>query len=507
MSTIQKIRTAERREDILLHEVMNDTNQVTGFGFFEALVTSLGNFYLPEYVMIGQYNETTQMIDTVAVWNKGQMVANFSYPLKASPCEKVVGKKICYYPKNVTHLFPKDQLLVDLEMSSYLGVPIFGYNNSPDGVLVILGKEQMDIREKEQNMMKFFTQRAGAEFNRIAEEVKKNRLALVNDSILKGLDEVLYFYNSENDQISWYGNVEKIIGLTDQQLKQGGRAFYIEQIVALDRKKYVSTISKVPMDGVIELDYRVKSGNGGVVWIREKLSKHINEYGDLVQIGLLADVTVKKSEEEVRLFSIIKAIENERGRVAMELHDGLSQLIVASKLFLSSVNELDNDKKQLQQVFELLDEAAEECTTISTNLMPKSLHKVGLSGTIQELLNKYHKKFFDVDFVQNVNDERFDENIEINLFRILQEAINNVVKYAEATKIRVTLEKQHSLICLTIADNGQGFDLNHIETAEGHGNGHLNIQSRVEALRGNFDIKTGKGKGTSIVVCVPLEKN
>ena len=156
----------------------------------------------------------------------------------------------------------------------------------------------------------------------------------------------------------------------------------------------------------------------------------INKSGELIHIGLLSDITVSKSEEEIRLISIINAVENERGRLSRELHDGLAQLIVSSKLFLSHACDTPEDHRKMAEVFHLLDDAALECSTISTNLMPKFLHRVGLGGSLYEILNPYHKKIFIVSYDHNIGEERFNKNIETNIFRLVQESITNIVKYA-----------------------------------------------------------------------------
>jgi PAS domain S-box-containing protein len=506
MSTLQHIEPLVKNEDILLRTITNETKKVTGFNFFNALTISLQIYYGCKYVLIGKHDHETDIVTTCSVAVNNKIVDNISYSLESTPCAGVVDQKTCYYPNDVDKLFPQDQLLLDMGVKSYLGIPVFCENIS-EGILIIMNDKNLDINKNEQKVIELFADRTGAEFSRIYQDGKKDQLNLINESILETLEEILYFYNRASGIISWNGDVNKLIGYNQKQLAEGGRPFYIEQIEAIDREKYLKHAKKDTINEVTEIDYRIKKGDGEVVWLSEKLSKQLNEKGEIIDIGLLSDVTIKKSEEEIRLLSIIKAIENERSRIAMELHDGLSQLIVSSKLFLSSACDTLENKHKLEQVFNLLDEAAEECTSISTNLMPKSLGRIGLTDSITELLKKYDKKFFDINFMKNIEDERFDENIEINLYRIMQETMTNVVKYAKATEVTISLQKTNSLIKLTVMDNGQGFDINNTQIKEGHGNGHLNIQSRVEALRGEFEINSTLGQGTSIFVSVPLEKN
>lgn len=501
-NNISKIKT----ESNLFVSINREINRVTGRAFFEVLIKSLAEFYNTKYVFIGKHDAKQKNIETLSVWQEKSLINNFSYSLEGTPSSAVIDQQICYYPDDVEKVFSNDKLLKKFGVHSYLGTPIVIEGQSI-GLLVIMDDKPLLIDESHQQIISFFAERVGAEFNRLKEEDRKNDLSIINRSLLETLEETLYFYNTNTNHVKWFGNVKKITGYSVEKIAQNGLEDYIAKIQKVDRKKHHDALEKAKHNGLVEFDYRFKMASGKVSWIREKLSKIINKKGEVILIGLLSDVSTNKSSEEVGLMSIIKAVENERGRVARDLHDGLAQLIVSSKLFLSNAFESDQYHDNLAQVYDLLDEAALECSSISSNLMPKSLKRAGLIQTIYELLRKFDSKFFKVSFQQNISEERFSSEIETNLFRIVQESVNNIVKYAKAKTVEVHLYKRDKSLWLKISDDGDGFDPKNVKTESGHGNGHLNIQSRVEALRGDFELSSAIGEGTSIVVNIPIGVN
>jgi signal transduction histidine kinase len=207
------------------------------------------------------------------------------------------------------------------------------------------------------------------------------------------------------------------------------------------------------------------------------------------------------------LNTIVSVQDSERKRIAQDLHDGLGSILSTAKLKLSSVDigslSLD-DLKKYKSSLELLDEAAQELRNVSHNIMPASLSRLGLPSALQNLFENISAfSGLTIDFKAYGFEERIDENTEISLYRVILELINNIVKHARANKATVQLVRHADYINVTVEDNGQGFNFK--EAIHTHaGMGLSNIASRLDYLKGKMDVDSAFGRGTTIVIDVPV---
>lgn len=241
----------------------------------------------------------------------------------------------------------------------------------------------------------------------------------------------------------------------------------------------------------------------------------------LIAIVLLVRNRAKKQQDLLRkeaelkarqaeINTVINSQENERNRFARDLHDGFGQLISVLKLNLSQLNEVTNrDMEKRAEVFKngesVINEMFTELRNICFDLMPQTLVKRGLNSALKELgvrINQTEKVSCEVLVFDN--SERLPSLVEISLFRITQEWINNILKYAKATHITVQLTRDVGEITLTIEDNGTGFDPQNFYN--GSGNGWKNIQTRLNQINGQFELDSRVGiKSTMITVNVQLD--
>jgi signal transduction histidine kinase len=151
-----------------------------------------------------------------------------------------------------------------------------------------------------------------------------------------------------------------------------------------------------------------------------------------------------------------------------------------------------------------LKNAIEESRNIAHNLMPKAIEDFGLVLSLHSLFNQIEKTSgLKIDFFQNMGDEmRLDKQIELNLYRITQEALNNVLKHAGATEVFVQLILHPAEIIFTFEDNGKGFDKLNANTSK-KGIGLKNIANRAIAMSGHADIDSSIGQGTTITIVIP----
>lgn len=206
--------------------------------------------------------------------------------------------------------------------------------------------------------------------------------------------------------------------------------------------------------------------------------------------------------------AVLEAQERERKRIASDLHDSVGQMLSLTKLNMSDLmdNIADFDSQYSQEVrksIEIIDEACQEIREISHNLMPGSLIRLGFVAATKDLIRKLnHKDKLKIDFRIVNLDERLGEKIEVALYRILQEILNNALKHSQANKIYIVLSKEDNMVELSIRDNGIGFNPDIITKSKGIG--WKNIYSRLAVINGTMEVKSRIGQGVHIKIEVPV---
>jgi two-component system NarL family sensor kinase len=269
-----------------------------------------------------------------------------------------------------------------------------------------------------------------------------------------------------------------------------------------------------------ELECRFKNAKGDWIWfgIRMKVFKR-NVFGKVVQVIAIAqDVTYRKKLEEETialklskqkeiLNAILHAQEGERERIGEALHNGLGQLLYAIKLNLGNYNakigtDLKKDKLLLKEMDSLLLDAIDEAKKISFELMPGILKDFGLEIALKEQSKKLSKDF-SVQWEINGLNERLGDYLEIAIFRIIQELMNNIVKHAKVNEANFELLMKDNIITISASDKGVGFD---IQKVDYRGTGLQSIKNRVKLLNGTIDIVTKQGSGTLVTIVIDNNK-
>lgn len=223
-----------------------------------------------------------------------------------------------------------------------------------------------------------------------------------------------------------------------------------------------------------------------------------------------ADITETKQLERKVLNAMILGQENERQRLAKEIHDGIGPLMSTIKMNLESVkSELTNiQPKTMQKIAnleELVQNVAIDVRSISHALMPSAIKDFGLVSTVDNLAVKVNSsETISVQFFHNGMEGRFNPEIEMGFYRIIQELLNNAFKYANAETITIQLIKYPEHITLTVEDDGNGFDINQIDSSR-NGIGLNNIKARVIALNGFLNIDSSPGRGVTTTIEVPIK--
>ena len=208
------------------------------------------------------------------------------------------------------------------------------------------------------------------------------------------------------------------------------------------------------------------------------------------------DVLRRETEKRV-LAAVIKTEEQERQRFAKELHDGLGPLLSVIKMLVSGLdgnNSMEvNDKIKLN-LRQAVDEAICGVRDISANISPHILNNFGLKDAVEAFIKRLRQtENFKVCFTTNLSAERFGYNVEVVVYRVICELINNTLRHANATKVTIDLQLEEGVVYLEYSDNGIGFDVSALTGHEGMGLN--NMRYRLQSGNGDIEIVSEHGKG------------
>lgn len=275
-----------------------------------------------------------------------------------------------------------------------------------------------------------------------------------------------------------------------------------------DRQKVIKEISISLQEPRTGFDIWTQETKNGEKRIVEISGSDIFYQGKVRRLIIAIDITEQQKAEKRAISAIIEGEERERKRIAKELHDGLGQYLSAANMNLETVYEdMPLPKGHLRFTFknglEMLEHAIYETRAISQNLLPKAIQDYGLELAVESLINQLNNihKEITFRFYGNLNGADLTEKIQINLYRIVQEALNNSIRHGKPEKVDIQLVCSENEILLSIEDNGKGFDIN---SSNGNGIGLRSMKTRVGAMSANLDIASTKDRGTIISVVVPL---
>lgn len=281
-------------------------------------------------------------------------------------------------------------------------------------------------------------------------------------------------------------------------------------------------------------DIRIKTLDEVIKWINMTILPVRNDQGELYEfLYLNTDITqkkeaqfklqqAKKEKRQQKLYHqrmqsilIMNAQEKERKHIAMDLHDNIGQSITALKYYVEALHsqpEAKNVKDSLKNISMQLQDTIKNVRRTSFSLMPSVLEHYGIASVLNNFAVEMQRiTGQNIIFCNKDNfEQRLHPTAETNLYRIAQEGVNNALKYAQASEIKIVLSGDHQKLYLEIIDDGLGFDSTELtiypeQIASGHG--ISNMQERTKYLMGRFNVYSQPGKGTRILIQVPLNKN
>lgn len=360
------------------------------------------------------------------------------------------------------------------------------------------------------------------EYNDNLEVLKKLKNEIKNPNLDRYYNVMLSIYNNK------HGNNQKALTLINkayEELNEEGLEYSlifvlkIKSKILMDLKKYdeqletqalINSISVLRNEKLVKkmlLNFenyiQKKNENEKLLIEKESIAKRNTSYLliilsitlVLVSMFLVFFIKLKKKENEIKnknlekLKAVIETEENERNRIANEIHDGLGGLLSVIRLKSSKENE---------EIKTLIDKIIFETKTISNSLTFEYIKKQKLEDVIKDFINLTNSDKLKIHF-QSVNFEEInDYTLNITIYRIIQELINNIIKHSQATKAIVQLTKFQNIIQITVEDNGIGFKKE--ETNNSKGIGFSSIKKRINLFNGSLNIESEPNKGTSIYI-------
>jgi len=206
------------------------------------------------------------------------------------------------------------------------------------------------------------------------------------------------------------------------------------------------------------------------------------------------------------------AEERERRRIAAGVHDDICQKLALAKLEMQSVQQTLTDTrviKMLERECGIIDQIIDDAHTLTFELSNPVLYEIGLDAAIEAWLsaNVKGKHGLTYEFVSNVKGFKPEEHVLVFVFQSVRELITNTIKHAQASCIRVSLQRQDDTFEVAVEDNGIGFDASKVETTARHGFGLFSVEERLEYLGGKLDIHSEPHQGTRITLTIPWKEN
>jgi PAS domain S-box-containing protein len=322
--------------------------------------------------------------------------------------------------------------------------------------------------------------------------------------ILKDIDGDSIFYVSPVFEDVWELEAEEAFRRP---------ASMVERAVPEDRNTFRELLEMEKQGREVQAEIRLDGHQGARRWIWYRSFPVMDNRGKPYRVAAMAeDVTRRKrTEEQLRNLSlkVLSAQESERKRIGRELHDGVGQTLSAVKILLEKQLGLlheqaaDADLAQLERSLPYIEGAIVEIRRILLDLRPAMLDDLGLVAAVKWLCREFSARFKNIEVRTeiSVNENSVDETRKTVLYRVLQEALNNVAKHSKASWVRVRLVESDGALQLSVKDDGKGFD-----PGEGApGVGLPGMRERIELVSGSFQVYSARREGTEIRAEVPIQ--
>jgi two-component system, sensor histidine kinase LadS len=293
------------------------------------------------------------------------------------------------------------------------------------------------------------------------------------------------------------------------KVRQKEKDFFIAQLISIGLVIVFGTITQLYFWGVLPVNLLTRYAVHGMILPQIFIQTFIlfKRFKTLADEQMALQTTLLAASEQYSQ-SLISTLENERKRLSAEFHDSIGQnlLVIRNRILLMlKQTQTNGQKEKLDGLAAITSETLDEIRAISQNLRPTTLDTIGLTASLSNMLARLKRSTeMKIDFIcpQNI-DETIPKNLEINVYRILQELMNNVLKHSKASQATVTITREAHQISIEVKDNGLGFETQ-LKAMTNAGNGFTSIKERVKILRGNMTLVSELQKGTTVEIRIPV---
>jgi len=373
-------------------------------------------------------------------------------------------------------------------------------NNKHDIARLLINTGLLKKKQKKYNA-------AAEDYNLALQFSREGGFLKIEEDALKNL---AFLYEEQNDYKNAFGYYTQFVAVKDSVLNQENQESINKLMIEFETEKKERQIAVQQLEIAEKtLQSRRKTviiiGLIGIIIILLMFSFIIYSRIKIRQERRLNEERLNMKQLQMNV--VLESQESERKRFARDLHDGFGQLITAVKIMLGQMQQTGEMEKRSELALksgEVLDTMHTQLREIAHNLMPDQLINEGLSMALKEYASRISKASGIAIEVNTFGiEKRLNQSVEVNIYRIIQEWINNVIKYSGAKNLTIQLTGYENEINIIIEDNGNGFEKENLMKSKGWG--WKNIQSRLEAINGILEIDTRAGvPGTSFIIDLPI---
>ena len=327
---------------------------------------------------------------------------------------------------------------------------------------------------------------------------------------------VVWLTDSQGHTVFVSPHVDRIGGYTVDEVYRAGFGGWLGRVHPDDRplvQRHFAALFGGPGRS-FDLEYRVQHKDGRWIWLHDRAVTTYEQRGVTYAYGIYTDISDRKRAEDIRallLNQVITVQEEERRRIARELHDETAQSLATLLLGLSTLAEtrtVKGARAQARELHQVVTRALGEVRRMATGLRPSVLDDLGLAAAVARYAQEFgtmRRLAVTVD-TAGLGAGRLPASVETALYRIMQEALSNVARHAGARTVRVPLDRFGAMVTMTIADDGSGFDPERppAPATAAHGLGIHTMRERAVVLNGSLIIQSSPGRGTRVSVEIPV---
>jgi len=432
-----------------------------------------------------------------------------------SKMDEIVFKYDEISQQKVKELKRKEYILLAISLLILLFEILFLFKPISIHIKKVIGdliKTKKEAQEKASRIAELYLEKETS-----LQELKGLNYAIDNAALFASVDH-------DGSVVHMSKKFSKLLGI-EQQDVQG----QLEELLLIEdgEQQTIKEILKGKRRSIWMGEIEVSSINNGKIWLEMSIIP-INQLSSNQRVLVLCnDITKRKESQKVidslneerfkqqveiqkeQASQIVEAQEEERKRIAKDIHDGIGQMLTALKFNIESINaeNIESTSKKVVRLKDLLGVLIKEVRTVTFNLTPPELFDYGIVATIQKLAEQLSNLTGKKVLFENKTDfkGRFDSLVETNLYRVVQEAVNNALKYGESNYILITISHSEQLLSIVIDDDGKGFDPEKIEMSkEGSGMGLFFMKERINYINGRIFINSSINNGTRITININL---